>query len=333
MLKARIATAGEALIDLVAEADGRLRPCMGGAVYNLSRPLARQAVSTCYLNPFSKDRLGQLLARQLQEDGGHLAQSQAVGEPSALAVVAIDSDGQPQYSFYREGVADRAITSTTLIANTQSISELELVAIGCLALAPEDQEIYHPWLESSRKAGLGVVIDINMRPAVVSNPKAYRASVLQAITMADLLKASDDDLEFLFDGISDPLQAAQALFELSPAQWVALTLGSEGAYLLARDGRAWHGKDHASLNLVDTVGAGDCFLAGLLCALLGTTLQQSIVLAAPSSMTNETRLEAALVQAIASASYCIQRAGCEPADSQQILAHLGLETIKVRAFS
>jgi fructokinase len=333
MIKARIATAGEALIDLVAEADERLRPCMGGAVYNLSRALARQAVPTCYLNPFSGDRFGQLLAKQFEADGGLLAQSQAVAQPSSLAVVSVDGARQPQYAFYREGVADRAVTSTTLIAATQSISQLEIAATGCLALVPEDRLVYHPWLQSSRQAGIGVAIDINMRPAVVANPKAYRASVLQAISFADLLKASNEDLDFLFDGIEDPLQAAQALFELSPAQWVALTLGSEGAYLFARDGRSWHGLDHANLNIVDTVGAGDCFLAGLLSAMLGANPQESVTLASPSGLTDEGHLYAALSRAIASASYCIQHSGCEPPDSQQIEAHLKRETIKLQAFA
>jgi fructokinase len=205
--------------------------------------------------------------------------------------------------------------------------------MGCLALAPEDRLVYHPWLQSSRKAGLSVVIDINMRPTVVSNPKAYRASVLQAITFADLLKASNEDLDFLFDGIDDPLQAAQALFELSPAQWVALTLGSDGAYLFARDGRYWHGLDHANLKIIDTVGAGDCFLAGLLSALLGANPQESVALASPSGLTDEGRLHPALSRAIASASYCIQHPGCEPPDSQQIEAHLKRETIKLQAFA
>ena len=54
----QVATAGEALIDLIAAADGRFEPCLGGAVYNLSRALARQGVPTLYLNPLSRDRFG-----------------------------------------------------------------------------------------------------------------------------------------------------------------------------------------------------------------------------------------------------------------------------------
>ena len=58
----QVATAGEALIDRIGHADGRFEPCIGGAVYNLSRALARQSIETLYLNPLSRDRFGRLLA-------------------------------------------------------------------------------------------------------------------------------------------------------------------------------------------------------------------------------------------------------------------------------
>jgi len=58
MTELRIATAGEALMDMLVQSDGRLLPCAGGAVYNVSRALALQGVPTLYLNPLSTDRLG-----------------------------------------------------------------------------------------------------------------------------------------------------------------------------------------------------------------------------------------------------------------------------------
>ena len=59
----QVATAGEALIDFIANADGRFEPCLGGAVYNLTRAIARQGVATMYLNPLSRDRFGRRLAQ------------------------------------------------------------------------------------------------------------------------------------------------------------------------------------------------------------------------------------------------------------------------------
>ena len=65
----QIATAGEALIDLIGRSDGLYDPCLGGAVYNLTRALARQGVGTLYLNPLSSDRFGRALAQMLGEIG------------------------------------------------------------------------------------------------------------------------------------------------------------------------------------------------------------------------------------------------------------------------
>ena len=78
MTAIRIATAGEALIDLVAQPDGRMLPCWGGAAYNLARALALQGVATTYLNPFSSDRLGRQLAARMLADGVVLAQTEPV---------------------------------------------------------------------------------------------------------------------------------------------------------------------------------------------------------------------------------------------------------------
>ena len=67
-IEPQVATAGEALIDLIRGADGRFEPCIGGAVYNLSRALARQGIETLYLNPLSRDRFGRQLAAGMLED-------------------------------------------------------------------------------------------------------------------------------------------------------------------------------------------------------------------------------------------------------------------------
>ena len=110
----QVATAGEALIDLILNADGRLQPCLGGAVSNLTRALARQGVETLYLNPLSKDRFGRQLASCLLDDGVHLAAPEPVLQVTSLAVVGVDASGHPDYSFYREGVADRATSAAAM---------------------------------------------------------------------------------------------------------------------------------------------------------------------------------------------------------------------------
>lgn len=307
----QIATAGEALIDLIQDTDGRLRPCDGGAVYNLTRALGLQGVGTLYLNPLSRDRFGRGLAEGIARAGVRLALPEPVHQPTSLAVVSLDEVGKASYSFYRDGVADREVDATRLDAACAAQPGLRVVVTGCLALVAEDSHKYLPWLQSQREAGRLVVVDANLRPAIVPDMPAYRASVLAALNLADLIKVSDDDLLLLGFEHPDPLLAARALLERTPARWIAVTLGARGAALINRDGTTWRAVESQPVNVADTVGAGDCFLAGLLVALLDRPAMQNIDRAAQLQL-NGDDIEAMLAHAIASASLCVMRTGCQP---------------------
>jgi fructokinase len=322
----RVATAGEALIDLVAGADGSLQPCCGGAVFNFTRALAAQGVPTAYLNPLSRDGFGRQLAQALAQSGVALARSVPVSEPSALAVVGVDPQGQPAYSFYREGVADRAVAAATLTADCDALPQLEAVCTGCLALAPDDSRRYLPWLEGCRARGLLVVVDANLRPGAMGDIDAYRANVRAALALADVIKVSDEDLLALEPGVADPLAAARRLFAGGPAQCVAFTRGGQGAILLGRDGREWLGRDRAALRIVDTVGAGDCFLAGLVAGLLGSRPDE---LAWSRGTLPDPLARRALARAIASASHCVEQRGCVPPGPVELERLLAKGTIEI----
>lgn len=317
----RVATAGEALIDLIEDASGHLRPCPGGAVYNLTRALALQGVGTLYLNPLSADRFGGLLADGLAQAGVRLARTLPVPQPTSLAVVGLDAQGKASYSFHREGVADRQIDAPGLNLACDAVPDLRVVATGCLALVPDDHHKLLPWLRTQRAAGRLVVVDANLRPALVPDMEAYRDNVMAALRQAHLIKVSDDDLMTLGLKHPDPLSSARALLADTRACWLALTLGPRGAVLLQRDGRAWHATETTPVMVVDTVGAGDCFLAGLLAALLPCpAVQQAIDTGEPSLHDEDARR--VLAHAVASASLCVMEAGCTPPDSARVARRL-----------
>ena len=326
----QIATAGEALIDLIQEADGRLRPCAGGAVYNASRALALQGVGTLYLNPLSGDRFGQLLAEGIHQAGVSLAHPDPIHLPTSLAVVGLDGEGKASYSFYREGVADRQVDAHQLTQACEPCGGLRIVATGCLALVAEDQPKYLPWLRSQRAAGRFVVVDANLRPAIVPDMVAYRASVRAALGEAHLIKVNDDDLVTLGMADADPLANARTLLADTQANWLALTLGARGALLLHRDGRAWHATETAPVKVADTVGAGDCFLAGLLVALLERPSFQSANRVDELAL-NEEDVERVLCHAVASASLCVQQTGCVPPSRAAVNARLATSQPAFRA--
>lgn len=316
----QVATAGEALIDLIVQPDGRYEPCPGGAVFNLTRALARQGVSTLYLNPLSRDRFGRQLAAALAGDGVRLACPQPVAQSTSLAVVGLDDAGHPDYVFYRQDVADRAVTADSLIQSCQRVPALEMVYTGALALAPEDAGRYLPWLRAQHQAGSVVVVDANLRPSVMPDLLAYRRNVHAALQHADVVKVSDEDLESLEIPGADVFARAQHLLGTSGADLLVLTLGPHGACLLTRDGRQWRARESRPLAVVDTVGAGDCFLAGFMAALLA---RKTAVSGAGALLTLPDDVgRSLLAHAVASASLCVMQRGCVPPTGAEVQARI-----------
>ena len=310
----QVAIAGEALIDLIRRPDGSYLPCLGGALYNLCRALARQGVGTQYLNPLSRDRFGRELAAQLVADGVQLAQPEPVQQVTSLAVVNLNAHGHPDYAFYRDGVADRAVSAPGLGTACAALPTLQVVCTGALALDARDAATYLPWLATQRAAGHCVVVDANLRPSVMPDLAAYRSTVHAALVHAHVIKASDEDLEHLAVPGTTALERARHLLAANPqAHLLALTLGANGAWLLHRNGVQCFAQEAQPLPVADTVGAGDSFLAGLLAHLL----RQSQPAEAGSFVQcletlSDTACQQALRPALASARLGVMEQGCVP---------------------
>ena len=310
-LPMRVAIAGEALIDFISEADGRFNPCLGGAVYNLARALSRQGLGTLYLNPFSSDKLGQALMQQMVNDGVVLSQPVPVQAVTSLAVVNLNENGHPNYAFYRDGVADRQVTASQMATDCSSHAHsIEFVCTGALALDARDQHVYLPWLVQQKQAGQCVVVDANLRPSVMPDLPAYQRCVHAFLDVADIIKVSDEDLLALNVPGETPLAQARHVMQTTQAKLIALTMGANGAWLLTRNGE-YFAHETARLNIIDTVGAGDSFLAGLLAALASLNTAGHSLNHVLAKLTPE-QAQMALGHAIASASLCVQERGCIP---------------------
>jgi fructokinase len=179
-----------------------------------------------------------------------------------------------------------------------------------------------------------IVVDANLRPAIVPDMAAYRRSVHAALQEAHLIKVSDDDLWTLgFDpATTDAITAARQLLMGTSAQALALTLGAKGAVLLQRHGQDWQAQEAHAVTVADTVGAGDCFLAGLIAAWLAQPDALHALNRGPLDLSHA-QAHALLARAIASASLCVQQTGCVPPTDIEVLARIIATPIQFQAIA
>lgn len=315
-MSAFFVAAGEALIDLIQQPDGRYEACLGGSVFNFCIALARLRVPIAYANPLSRDPFGRRFAQRLVDDGVRMLSATPDDAPTSLAVVSLDAQGKPSYSFHRAHVADRRIDVEALLPQ---LAEAAGVHIGGLALVPEDVARYILIAQAVTAAGGVVSVDANLRPAVVPDAARYAEGVMQALAHGHLVKASDEDLLHL--GLVNDAEDGQALVAAARSllqrpgvatRIVALTRGAQGADLITRNLHL-RAMPPDGLVVQDTVGAGDCFMAGLVAGLHAAgVLKPAELDSAPHAA-----LESALKLAVAGASIDVTRVGCDPAQWEE----------------
>lgn len=297
-----IAVGGENLIDQVTT-DATTVSHPGGSPFNVARAAALQGARVAYISPISTDRWGDMLADRLTDAGVALTGGRN-DRPTTMARVVVEK-GIPEYSFEREGTAERAVDAAFL--TEQVFREASALHTGSLALIDgEDADAWEETLSRAYDRGLLVSVDPNVRMSLISNPKAYRDRIMRIVGKAHLLKLSDEDLTGLFG----PLDEAEALAQLrtkTPASLVVLTRGPQGV-------SAWLGDTRLDLPaprpdpLVDTVGAGDTFMA----TLLATLAARGYLAPDPLAKITPQVARSILSRAAQAAALNCERAGCNP---------------------
>mmetsp|Transcript_91026 Transcript_91026/g.284743 ORF Transcript_91026/g.284743 Transcript_91026/m.284743 type:complete len:384 (-) Transcript_91026:52-1203(-) len=322
-----ILVGGENLIDFIETSGeaGDRRPCFranpGGSPYNAAKALGRQlegadGIEVGYLTPISRDALGDLLAEGLSSAGVSLLAARC-SAPTSLAVVSLRG-GIPSYEFYRENTAERKVTAEMLFAATPS--NAVALFLGSLALTGGvDADVWAEYFCVQKRAGLFTMLDPNIRAAFITDRASFMARLRGVLRHTDLLKLSDEDLEWLLPGRPDPQGAAGELLRMSGAALVVVTLGAGGAFALTRSGDSEVTVQASAVrSLQDTVGAGDTFGATLLrsLAVAGRLDRESLAGLSP------TEVEALLESAACAAALNCEREGCDPPRRAEVEAAL-----------
>lgn len=257
-----IVVCGEALIDftpvLCGEARGYL-PHPGGSPYNVARALGRLKIPVAFLGRISHDFFGQLLRANLLTSGVDLRYLREGAEPTTLAFVHLEAGQEPQFTFYGENTADRKLLPQHLPPAFSS--EIHALHFGSLGLVFEPSASTLEALMCREQGKYLISLDPNIRPRLIPDREHYRKRFEGWIRYADIVKSSQADLFWLYPKAS--LGWVAEHWHTLGALLVVITLGAEGAVGFSSLGETVKVAGNP-VQIVDTVGAGDAFTAGLL---------------------------------------------------------------------
>jgi fructokinase len=255
---------GEAIIDLVAEGDRRFIAHPGGSPLNVAVGLGRLGQPVSLAARLSRDPFGELFRAHLAGSGVDPRHLVDAAEPSTLSVATVDAAGVARYDFWTAGTADWQWTDAELAAVVEDDPGALHTGSLTLELEPGASRIVDLLARVAAGGHTTISYDPNVRMARLGPVEAGRAAVERVVALAHLVKVSAEDLAWLYPG-EEPVAAATRWAAAGP-ELVVVTLGPDGAVALGPDRRAVH-RDATPVDLVDTLGAGDAFRAGLLGAL------------------------------------------------------------------
>jgi fructokinase len=255
----RFVSAGEALTDFIRVGPDRWLSRPGGADWNVARVVATLGLSSAFAGSVSLDRFGDELTALSAAAGLDLRFTQRCAKPPLLAMV--HETAPPQYFFIGEDSADLAFDPQLLPAGW--LDGADWVHFGCISLTrdPLRTKLLH-LLDEVKAAGKRVSYDPNFRNIMT---ETYDGTLRYVAERADVIKVSDEDLIGLFR-TDDPAEGFARLRAINPAAPILLTRGSEGAELHL-PGTVFT-QPPPPIEVVDTVGAGDASIGGLLYSLM-----------------------------------------------------------------
>ena len=305
-----IVCCGEALIDMLPRettlGEKGFAPYAGGAVFNTAIALGRLGQPTGFFTGLSDDMMGDILRETLAASNVDFSFAAVSPRPTTIAFVKL-VDGQASYAFYDEGTAGRMITEADLPALG---NDCEALHFGAISLIPEPCGSTYEALMAREHQRRVISFDPNIRPGFIRDKQKHIDRVARMAAMSDIIKFSDEDLEwFGLEGDDD----ARARYWLGQgARLVVLTRGADGA--TAYTSRFKVSVASERVKVVDTVGAGDTFDAGI----LASFKMQDLLTKEKIAALTEDQVRRALELGAKAAAVTVSRAGANPPFAHEI---------------
>ena len=311
--RAGVTVIGEAIVDLLPAGPPRtFQAVPGGSPYNVAIGLARLGHHATLMARLADTVFGRILRDHAQAEGIDLRAAPSAAEPSTLAVVSLDAQARASYDFYLDGTADWQWTTEE---TGRAPAETAVLHLGSIAswTPPGDARILELAQRMHGPGDVLVTYDPNVRPGLLIDHRHGQRVVERAIRLAHLVRASTDDVAWLYpDRTRD--EVARHWLQLG-ATVVVITSSADGADAYTAQG--WSARRPAlDVEVVDTVGAGDSFTAGLIGSLLGRGQH------APADLARCTadELSDVLDDAILVASLNCERRGNDPPTAADVAA-------------
>lgn len=244
---------GEALIDIVEREGQVVGEHVGGSPLNVAVGLGRLGRDVDFLTHIADDPRGRRIVDHLKASGVQLVPGSTSAKKTPTAQARLDAAGSATYEFDIDWqLAGTAEVAPPIVAHSGSIATV--LEPGCRAAAAL-LDAYH--------LSATITFDPNVRPALISDGETARRRIERLVERADVVKVSDEDLRWL-DSRRSPEQIAKTWLSMGPSI-VAVTAGGEGSFAVCGAGMVR--VPARTVEVIDTVGAGDAFMTGLLDAL------------------------------------------------------------------
>src|SRR6201992_2106051 len=244
---------GESLIDIVPDARQVTGEHVGGSPLNVAVGLARLGRDIDFLTHIADDPYGRRITEYINAAGAQLVSGSQNADRTTTARLAFDANGSANYVFD----LDWQLSGTPMVAPPLFVHTGSIAAVqdpGCLAVAA---------LVDAYRVSATVTFDPNVRPSLIADREQAVARIDHLIERSDIVKASEEELRWI-DPARPPEQVARIWQSLGPAI-VVVTMANQGAAAVCAGGEVR--VSARPVRVVDTVGAGDAFMVGLIDAL------------------------------------------------------------------